>query len=319
VVTGLWDSFADDAFTPRRRARQSISIPTRCTCSITRANISPCAARSTSRGPIQGWPVIVQAGASEPGRQTRRRGPRKRYSPRSRASRWGREFLRRREGPGRKGRPFRATHIKILPGCFRRGRRTPWRKARRGPSAPSSTASSHYANGIGSLSIALGHDASKFDPDGPPAPRFPESNASKSGRQRGDRPGAGGEKPHRAAARPAPRRLFPGFAMVGTPKDHRRRDGGMARHRRLRRIHRAVPLTCRADLEDFVQLGGPGNYKRRGIFPPRIRRQDAARESRGCRGQRNRFFGERQARIGHHPAGNRRDDMVRCARAFATV
>jgi alkanesulfonate monooxygenase len=41
----------------------------------------------------------------------------------------------------------------------------------------------HYANAIGSLSIALGHDASKFDPDGP-LPDIPESNASKSGRQR---------------------------------------------------------------------------------------------------------------------------------------
>ena len=41
----------------------------------------------------------------------------------------------------------------------------------------------HYSNAIGSLSIALGHDASKFDPDGP-LPDIPESNASKSGRQR---------------------------------------------------------------------------------------------------------------------------------------
>jgi alkanesulfonate monooxygenase SsuD/methylene tetrahydromethanopterin reductase-like flavin-dependent oxidoreductase (luciferase family) len=41
----------------------------------------------------------------------------------------------------------------------------------------------HFANAIGSLSIALGHDASKFDPDGP-LPEIPESNASKSGRQR---------------------------------------------------------------------------------------------------------------------------------------
>jgi alkanesulfonate monooxygenase SsuD/methylene tetrahydromethanopterin reductase-like flavin-dependent oxidoreductase (luciferase family) len=41
----------------------------------------------------------------------------------------------------------------------------------------------HYANAIGSLSIALGHDASRFDPDGP-LPEIPESNASKSGRQR---------------------------------------------------------------------------------------------------------------------------------------
>src|SRR5260370_28946216 len=40
-----------------------------------------------------------------------------------------------------------------------------------------------YANAIASLSIALGHDASKFDPDGPLPDNIPESNASKSGRQ----------------------------------------------------------------------------------------------------------------------------------------
>src|SRR5262249_56706683 len=41
----------------------------------------------------------------------------------------------------------------------------------------------HYDNAIASLSIALGHDASRFDPDAP-LPEIPESNASKSGRQR---------------------------------------------------------------------------------------------------------------------------------------
>ena len=41
----------------------------------------------------------------------------------------------------------------------------------------------NYANAIASLSIALGHDASGFDPDGP-LPEIPETNASKSGRER---------------------------------------------------------------------------------------------------------------------------------------
>ena len=41
-----------------------------------------------------------------------------------------------------------------------------------------------YANAIASLSIALGHDASKFDPDEPLPDNIPESNASKSGRER---------------------------------------------------------------------------------------------------------------------------------------
>jgi alkanesulfonate monooxygenase len=41
----------------------------------------------------------------------------------------------------------------------------------------------HYDSAIASLSIALGHDVSGFDPDGP-LPPIPESNASKSGRER---------------------------------------------------------------------------------------------------------------------------------------
>jgi alkanesulfonate monooxygenase SsuD/methylene tetrahydromethanopterin reductase-like flavin-dependent oxidoreductase (luciferase family) len=41
----------------------------------------------------------------------------------------------------------------------------------------------HYDSGIASLSIALGHDVSGFDPDGP-LPEIPESNASRTSRQR---------------------------------------------------------------------------------------------------------------------------------------
>jgi len=41
----------------------------------------------------------------------------------------------------------------------------------------------HYESAIASLSIALGHDASKFDPDGP-VPDNPEGNATRSGRER---------------------------------------------------------------------------------------------------------------------------------------
>ena len=40
-----------------------------------------------------------------------------------------------------------------------------------------------YDSGIAALSIAVGHDARKFDPDGP-LPEIPETNQSKSGRER---------------------------------------------------------------------------------------------------------------------------------------
>ena len=65
-------------------------------------------------------------------------------------------------------------HMKILPGCFVVVGETV-EEARKKRAHLDSLV--HYANAIGSLSIALGHDASKFDPDGP-LPEIPESNAA---------------------------------------------------------------------------------------------------------------------------------------------
>ena len=83
----------------------------------------------------------------------------------------------------------------------------------------------HDDSGIASLSIALGHDASKFDPDAP-LPEIPESNASKTSRQNvidlARRTGM--------TVRQLAQRLggYSGLAFVGTRADHRRRDGAMA-------------------------------------------------------------------------------------------
>src|SRR5262249_16050790 len=72
-----------------------------------------------------------------------------------------------------------------------------------------------YANASASLSIALGTDASKFDPDGP-LPEIPESYASKSGRERAT-PAA---KRDNLTVRLLAQRMggYSGLAMVGTPK-----------------------------------------------------------------------------------------------------
>ncbi len=73
----------------------------------------------------------------------------------------------------------------------------------------------NYANAIASLSIALGHDASKFDPDGP-LPDIPESNASKSGRERA----IALARRENLTVRELAQRLggYSGLAMVGTPQ-----------------------------------------------------------------------------------------------------
>src|SRR6202158_4489019 len=58
----------------------------------------------------------------------------------------------------------------------------------------------HYDSEIASLSVMLGTDASGFDPDGQ-LPPIPETNASKSGRQR---LGDGGARAQLTVRPPAP-------------------------------------------------------------------------------------------------------------------
>ena len=70
----------------------------------------------------------------------------------------------------------------------------------------------HSANAIGSLSIALGTDASGFDPEGP-LPDIPESNQSKSGRERT----IALAKRENLTVRQLAQRLG-GLAMIGTAK-----------------------------------------------------------------------------------------------------
>ena len=72
-------------------------------------------------------------------------------------------------------------HMKILPACFVVVGDTVEQAQAKRAKLDSLV---DYANAIASLSIALGYDASKFDPDEPLPDNIPESNASKSGRQR---------------------------------------------------------------------------------------------------------------------------------------
>jgi alkanesulfonate monooxygenase SsuD/methylene tetrahydromethanopterin reductase-like flavin-dependent oxidoreductase (luciferase family) len=128
--------------------------------------------------PVQGWPVIVQAGASEAGRQLAAETAEAVFTAQSSIA-VARAFYADVKGRAEKAGRSR-DHLKILPGCFVVvGDTVEEARAKRAKL----DSLVHYANAIGSLSIALGHDASKFDPDGP-LPDIPESNASKSGRQR---------------------------------------------------------------------------------------------------------------------------------------
>jgi alkanesulfonate monooxygenase len=103
-------------------------------------------------------------------------------------------------------------HMKILPACFVViGDTIEEAKAKRAKL----DSLVNYANAIASLSIALGTDASKFDPDGP-LPEIPDTNASKSGRDRA----IAAAKRDNLTVRQLAQRMggYSGLAMVGTPK-----------------------------------------------------------------------------------------------------
>src|SRR3546814_4729975 len=72
----------------------------------------------------------------------------------------------------------------------------------------------HYDSGIRSLSIMLDYDVSSFDPDGP-LPDIPESNASKSSRDRVVEAARAKDLTIRQLAASAG--SYAGLAFVGTP------------------------------------------------------------------------------------------------------
>ena len=68
VVTGLWDSWADDAFV-RDVANGLYFDPDKLHVLDHKGKYFSVRGPLNVARPIQGWPVIVQAGASEAGRQ----------------------------------------------------------------------------------------------------------------------------------------------------------------------------------------------------------------------------------------------------------
>src|SRR5712692_8380764 len=209
VVTGLWDSWADDAFI--RDVEHGIFFdPTKMHALDHKGKHLSVRGPLNIARPIQGWPVIVQAGASDAGRQLAAETAEAVFTAQSDLAA-GREFYA--DVKGRMEKVGRSRdHMKILPACFVVVGETV--EAARGKRARLDSLV-HYDNAIASLSIALGHDASRFDPDGP-LPDIPESNASKSGRQRA----IDLAQRENLTVRQLAQRLggFSGLAMVGTPK-----------------------------------------------------------------------------------------------------
>lgn len=173
VVTGLWDSFADDAFSRNQESGIFFDPEKLHVLDHKGEEFSVRGPLNIAR-PVQGWPVIVQAGQSEPGKQLAAEtaevvfaAPRELGTAKALYA----DIKGRMPGVGRN-----PAHLKILPAAMILvADSVDEAKAKRAKL----DSLVHYDSAIASLSIALGHDASGFDPDGP-LPKITDTNASKS-------------------------------------------------------------------------------------------------------------------------------------------
>ena len=283
VVTGLWDSWADDAFI--RDVEQGLYFdPDKMHVLDHKGKYLSVRGPLNIARPIQGWPVVVQAGASDSGRQLAAETAEAVFTaPATIAA--GREFYAdvkaRMEKAGRA-----RDHMKIMPACFVViGETVEEARAKRAKL----DSLVYYDNAIASLSIALGHDASRFDPD-KPLPEIPESNASKSAR---DRVVAMAAREN-LTVRQLAQRLggYSGLAMVGTPKtiaDEMEQWLATDASDGFTIMFPYLP----GGLDDFVNLVVP-ELQRRGIFR-REYEGTTLRENLGLPRPANRFFEPRRA------------------------
>ena len=278
VVTGLWDSFADDAFVrdadsgiffdPAKMhtlAHEGPSLRVRGPLNIAR--------------PVQGWPVIVQAGSSEPGRQLAAETAEVVFAAESTLAA-GQSFYADVKGRMRAiGRD--PGHLKILPAAFVVVGETD--EAARAKRAHLDSLV-HYDSGIGSLNGMLGYDVSGFDPDGP-LPDIPETNASKSARARIVEAARTKNLTIRELAQKAG--SYSGLAFVGTPATIAEGMAEWLHGEGCDGFNVMFPYLPEG-LDDFVDRVVP-ELQRRGLF--RTDYEGATlRENLGLPSPTNRFF-----------------------------
>ncbi|MDZ7955212.1 MAG: LLM class flavin-dependent oxidoreductase [Nostoc sp. DedQUE12b] len=177
VVTGLWDSFADDAFIRDVEAGIYFDPEKLHVLNHQGKYLSVRGPLNIAR-PVQGWPVIVQAGASEAGRQLAAETAEAVFAPAGNLEA-GKALFADIKGRAQSiGRD--PDSIKILPGALVVVGETLAEAQAKRVYLDSLV---HYDSGIASLNSALGYDVSGFDPDGP-LPEIPLTNAGHSSRER---------------------------------------------------------------------------------------------------------------------------------------
>jgi alkanesulfonate monooxygenase len=210
VVNGLWDSWADDAFIMDVEGGNFMD-PARMHTLNHHGEFFDVRGPLNIARPVQGRPVLVQAGASDDGRQlaaetaemiftsalTREAGQAFCADIRSRMEKYGRD----------------PAQMKILPAALVLVADSVDEALERRAHLDSLVNSD---SAIAALSIALGFDASRLDPDAPLPNDLPESNQSKSGRERA----MALARRDNLTVRQLAQRLggYGGFSMVGTAK-----------------------------------------------------------------------------------------------------
>ena len=268
IVTGLWDSFAEDAFI-RDPESGLFFDPERMHVLDYKGKYLKVRGPLNIARPIQGWPVIVQAGASEAGRQLAAETAEVIFASASSLAD-GRRFYADVKGRMRKlGRD--PDHLKVLPGALVIVGDTV-EDARKKRALLDSLV--HPDSGLASLSIALGCDASDFALDGP----LP-GDSGKQCEQVEPRSfcrACPARKADRAPACPDRWQFFRTVIRRNCGDDCRS-NGGMARLGRLRRVQRDVP-SCARRPRRIRGPGGPGAPTARN-FSTRVRGPDLAGKS----------------------------------------
>ena len=280
VVTGLWDSWADDAFVRDVEAGIFFDPAKLHVLNHKGDHLSVKGPLNIAR-PVQGWPVIVQAGASDAGRQLAAETAEAIFASQNNladAQRFYADVKARAAAAGRN-----PEHLKVLPGCFVVvGDSLADARAKRARL----DALVHPDSGIASLSIALGCDASSFDLDKPLPTELPPTNQSLSGRERvltmAAREGLTvGQLAQRFGAH------YGGLSLMGTPSDIADQMQQWLEQRGCDGFNIMFPFLPEG-LDDFVDRVVP-ELQRRGIF--RTEYEGATlRENLGLPRVPNQFF-----------------------------
>ncbi len=280
VVTGLWDSWADDAFV--RDVEKGIFFdPAKLHVLNHKGEHLSVKGPLNIARPVQGWPVIVQAGASDAGRQLAAETAEAIFASQNNladAQKFYADVKARAAAAGRN-----PEHVKVLPGCF----------VVVGDSLADAQAKRarldslvHPDSGIASLSIALGCDASGFDLDKPLPAELPPTNQSLSGRERvlsmAAREGlTAGQLAQRYGAH------YGGLSMMGTPAEIADQMQAWLEGRGCDGFNIMFPFLPEG-LDDFVDRVVP-ELQRRGIFRTEYE-GPTLRDNLGLPRVPNRFF-----------------------------